>query len=153
MDFASCSEVRGTGHYLGAVLSSGLALFPCGLGFFPRQNPSNRTNLLSGDLLTLSTCLREPPQTPACVLGSPQINLTKAFIGHGASSQAWNLLPLPTPQTRVPYSILGSPACYRLLSIAIEQSIEQEEGLNRSSADLRIRKTQVGSQSRGPAGR
>lgn len=27
---------------------------------------------------------------------------------------------------------------------AIEQSIEQEEGLNRSSADLRIRKTQVG---------
>ncbi|NXP66642.1 STX1B protein, partial [Chloropsis cyanopogon] len=26
---------------------------------------------------------------------------------------------------------------------AIEQSIEQEEGLNRSSADLRIRKTQV----------
>lgn len=25
----------------------------------------------------------------------------------------------------------------------IEQSIEQEEGLNRSSADLRIRKTQV----------
>lgn len=28
---------------------------------------------------------------------------------------------------------------------AIEQSIEQEEGLNRSSADLRIRKTQVGS--------
>lgn len=26
----------------------------------------------------------------------------------------------------------------------IEQSIEQEEGLNRSSADLRIRKTQVG---------
>lgn len=29
------------------------------------------------------------------------------------------------------------------LSVAIEQSIEQEEGLNRSSADLRIRKTQV----------
>lgn len=29
------------------------------------------------------------------------------------------------------------------LSLAIEQSIEQEEGLNRSSADLRIRKTQV----------
>lgn len=28
-------------------------------------------------------------------------------------------------------------------SAAIEQSIEQEEGLNRSSADLRIRKTQV----------
>lgn len=28
-------------------------------------------------------------------------------------------------------------------SLAIEQSIEQEEGLNRSSADLRIRKTQV----------
>ncbi|NWT62186.1 STX1B protein, partial [Erythrocercus mccallii] len=26
---------------------------------------------------------------------------------------------------------------------SIEQSIEQEEGLNRSSADLRIRKTQV----------
>uniref|UniRef100_A0A2K5Z4S3 Syntaxin-1B n=1 Tax=Mandrillus leucophaeus TaxID=9568 RepID=A0A2K5Z4S3_MANLE len=33
---------------------------------------------------------------------------------------------------------------------AIEQSIEQEEGLNRSSADLRIRKTQVGGGS--PAG-
>jgi len=30
-----------------------------------------------------------------------------------------------------------------LYSTAIEQSIEQEEGLNRSSADLRIRKTQV----------
>ncbi|NXQ48164.1 STX1B protein, partial [Catharus fuscescens] len=29
------------------------------------------------------------------------------------------------------------------LPAAIEQSIEQEEGLNRSSADLRIRKTQV----------
>jgi len=29
------------------------------------------------------------------------------------------------------------------ISAAIEQSIEQEEGLNRSSADLRIRKTQV----------
>lgn len=29
------------------------------------------------------------------------------------------------------------------LTVAIEQSIEQEEGLNRSSADLRIRKTQV----------
>lgn len=29
------------------------------------------------------------------------------------------------------------------LPVAIEQSIEQEEGLNRSSADLRIRKTQV----------
>lgn len=31
-----------------------------------------------------------------------------------------------------------------LVSTGIEQSIEQEEGLNRSSADLRIRKTQVG---------
>lgn len=33
----------------------------------------------------------------------------------------------------------------RQLSVppGIEQSIEQEEGLNRSSADLRIRKTQV----------
>lgn len=39
----------------------------------------------------------------------------------------------------------GSPAHRCALSpAAIEQSIEQEEGLNRSSADLRIRKTQVG---------
>lgn len=34
----------------------------------------------------------------------------------------------------------------------IEQSIEQEEGLNRSSADLRIRKTQVRPRSLGWAG-
>lgn len=32
---------------------------------------------------------------------------------------------------------------FLLLTPGIEQSIEQEEGLNRSSADLRIRKTQV----------
>lgn len=45
----------------------------------------------------------------------------------------------------------GSPALHCALSpAAIEQSIEQEEGLNRSSADLRIRKTQVGGGS--PAG-
>ncbi|XP_054438625.1 syntaxin-1B isoform X1 [Pteronotus mesoamericanus] len=35
---------------------------------------------------------------------------------------------------------------------AIEQSIEQEEGLNRSSADLRIRKTQVGGSGQTGAG-
>lgn len=34
----------------------------------------------------------------------------------------------------------------------IEQSIEQEEGLNRSSADLRIRKTQVQHDGGGGAG-
>lgn len=33
--------------------------------------------------------------------------------------------------------------CVLLPRPGIEQSIEQEEGLNRSSADLRIRKTQV----------
>lgn len=46
------------------------------------------------------------------------------------------------PQT--PTHLPGSPAHHCTLSPAIEQSIEQEEGLNRSSADLRIRKTQVG---------
>uniref|UniRef100_G1SYZ0 Syntaxin-1B n=1 Tax=Oryctolagus cuniculus TaxID=9986 RepID=G1SYZ0_RABIT len=35
------------------------------------------------------------------------------------------------------------PESRALCPTAIEQSIEQEEGLNRSSADLRIRKTQV----------
>lgn len=47
------------------------------------------------------------------------------------------LFPRPRPRSH-------TPACYCFLSAAIEQSIEQEEGLNRSSADLRIRKTQVG---------
>lgn len=48
----------------------------------------------------------------------------------------------------------GSPALHCALSpAAIEQSIEQEEGLNRSSADLRIRKTQVGGGSPAGAGR
>lgn len=56
------------------------------------------------------------------------------------------LFPRPRPGSHTPS--LGSPACYYFLSAAIEQSIEQEEGLNRSSADLRIRKTQVGSRSR-----
>ena len=48
---------------------------------------------------------------------------------------------LPDPRPTLP----GSPSGQCILSsAAIEQSIEQEEGLNRSSADLRIRKTQVG---------
>lgn len=153
MGFASCSEVRGTEHYLGRSSLVDWQLYSLvGLGSFQGKNPSNRTNLLSGDLLTLSTCLREPPQTLACALGSLQRNLTKAFTGHGASSQTWSL-SLPTPQTQIPHTSLGSPACYCLFSAAIEQSIEQEEGLNRSSADLRIRKTQVGLWSRGPADR
>lgn len=37
----------------------------------------------------------------------------------------------------------AQPAPIITLHPGIEQSIEQEEGLNRSSADLRIRKTQV----------
>lgn len=51
---------------------------------------------------------------------------------------------LPTSQTPAP-RVPGPRAGHCTLSpAAIEQSIEQEEGLNRSSADLRIRKTQVG---------
>ena len=48
-------------------------------------------------------------------------------------------------QTPAPHAPGLLPSHHCVLSpAAIEQSIEQEEGLNRSSADLRIRKTQVG---------
>lgn len=111
----------------------------------PRPNLSERTNspLLSGDSRTLSlhsTIFRTPASHSGSFTVSPR---------HGCdiSSQAWGLPrgagPLYVPDPRPTHP--GSPTGHCVLSpAAIEQSIEQEEGLNRSSADLRIRKTQVG---------
>lgn len=73
--------------------------------------------------------------------------LSALAIGCDISSQTWglprgvDLSHIQDPRPTRP----GSPRGHCVLSpAAIEQSIEQEEGLNRSSADLRIRKTQVG---------
>uniref|UniRef100_A0A8D0G4H9 Syntaxin-1A n=1 Tax=Sphenodon punctatus TaxID=8508 RepID=A0A8D0G4H9_SPHPU len=51
---------------------------------------------------------------------------------------------LPTPVAQQDWALGGAAAKQLIggLEESIEQSIEQEEGLNRSSADLRIRKTQ-----------
>jgi len=50
---------------------------------------------------------------------------------------------VPLPNSPCACSEQHEIICVLLPRPGIEQSIEQEEGLNRSSADLRIRKTQV----------
>lgn len=87
------------------------------------------TSQLEGLLLVLrplliTVCL--PCDPPSLVVGEGS-RILDLWVGsmHGGRELLSGLLSslLPTP--------------------GIEQSIEQEEGLNRSSADLRIRKTQV----------
>lgn len=99
--------------------------------------------LLSGDPPTLSNVCPFTHPTPAPQPGSFTVC---PRLGCDISSQAYGLSRCqPFTQT---YPLPHTPGPRRSLCplslTAIEQSIEQEEGLNRSSADLRIRKTQVG---------
>lgn len=137
-------EYRGPSRWTGPTPSRGIEL-QLQLWDSPRPNLSERTNspLLSGDSRTLSlhpTTFR----TPASHSGSFTVS---SRLGCDISSQTWglprgvDLSHIQDPRPTRP----GSPRGHCVLSpAAIEQSIEQEEGLNRSSADLRIRKTQVG---------
>ncbi|NXS60956.1 STX1A protein, partial [Brachypteracias leptosomus] len=108
---------------------------------------------IRGFIDKISENVEEVKRKHSAILASP--NPDESEDGDSTTS-----LPVPTTPPKAPKQVLiqwvswgaGGAGmlmlhkinpCPSPLAPGIEQSIEQEEGLNRSSADLRIRKTQV----------
>ncbi|NXA15552.1 STX1A protein, partial [Sapayoa aenigma] len=112
---------------------------------------------IRGFIDKISENVEEVKRKHSAILASPNPDESEA---------GWSCEPTPLgcPHPRHPLTQLGHPSartastgmflawgwviCVLLPIPGIEQSIEQEEGLNRSSADLRIRKTQHSTLSR-----
>ncbi|NXE82969.1 STX1A protein, partial [Cochlearius cochlearius] len=108
---------------------------------------------IRGFIDKISENVEEVKRKHSAILASPnpdesELNVgLESGAGHGSAPDAPRFA-FPLPSNPFSFSRQREIICVLLPRPGIEQSIEQEEGLNRSSADLRIRKTQHSTLSR-----